>query len=141
MKKQILFLILLAPNLLFSQNNSDSIPEITPNTQAEINMEEGINKLLQKSIRLNKEKEGIEGFSVKIYTGTSREIAQKTKYKFMKKFPEITTVSYERVNPNWVVKVGKLRTKLEAQKLQNTISSEYPNTFIINVTVRTGEFD
>ena len=141
MKKQILFLILLAPNLLFSQNNSDSIPEITPNTQAEINMEEGINKLLQKSIRLNKEKEGIEGFSVKIYTGNSREIAQKTKYKFMKKFPEITTVSYERVNPNWVVKVGKFRTKLEAQKLQNTISSEYPNTFIINVTVRTGEFD
>ena len=141
MKKQILFLILLAPNLLFSQNNSDSIPEITPNTQAEINMEEGINKLFQKSIRLNKEKEGIEGFSVKIYTGNSREIAQKTKYKFMKKFPEITTVSYERVNPNWVVKVGKFRTKLEAQKLQNTISSEYPNTFIINVTVRTGEFD
>ena len=141
MKKQILFLILLAPNLLFSQNNSDSIPEITPNTQAEINMEEGINKLLQKSIRLNKEKEGIEGFSVKIYTGTSREIAQNTKYKFMKKFPKITTVSYERVNPNWVVKVGKFRTKLEAQKLQNTISSVYPNTFIINVTVRTGEFD
>mgnify|MGYP001211489811 FL=1 len=59
----------------------------------------------------------------------------------MKKFPKITTVSYERVNPNWVVKVGKFRTKLEAQKLQNTISSVYPNTFIINVTVRTGEFD
>jgi len=104
-------------------------------------MEKGIDLLLQKSFLLNKEKGGIEGFSIKIYTGESRDMARKTKYSFMRKFPEIISVSYERVSPNWVVKVGKFRTKLEAQKLQSIIRSEYPNTFIISTKIRVGQFD
>ena len=59
----------------------------------------------------------------------------------MKKFPQIKSVSYERVSPNWKVKVGKFRTKLEAEKLKNFIISEYPNCFITEIIVPIGEFD
>ena len=34
----------------------------------------------------------------------------------MKKFPEIKSIQYERISPNWKVKVGKFRTKTEAQR-------------------------
>ena len=141
MKNQIVILILLFPNLLFSQQNSDNISDTITIIESEINMEKGIDLLLQKSFLLNKKKGGIEGFSIKIYTGESRDMARKTKYGFMRKFPEIISVSYERVSPNWVVKVGKFRTKLEAQKLQSIIRSEYPNTFIISTKIRVGQFD
>ena len=39
----------------------------------------------------------------------------------MKKFPKIKSVQYERISPNWKVKVGKFRTKLESEKLKRTI--------------------
>ena len=67
---------------------------------------------------------GLDGFCIQIYNGQSREEAQRMKYRFMKLFPEITSVTYKRVNPNWKVTVGKFRTKLEAQKLQKTIKQK-----------------
>jgi hypothetical protein len=59
----------------------------------------------------------------------------------MKKFPEITSVTYERINPNWKVRAGKFRTKLEAEKLKSIISEEFPGCYISKIIVTIGEFD
>ena len=96
---------------------------------------------MHENKQINKLNNGIKGFCVQIYLGDSRDKAQKTKYRFMKKFPEIKSIQYERISPNWKVKVGKFRTKLEAQKLKRTIHSEYPNCFITEIIVPVGEFD
>lgn len=140
MKKWIPILLFLTPQFCFSQVQYDSISERKEST-IEINMQEGILDLMEKNKQINLLKEGIEGFCVQIYLGNSREKAQKTKYRFMKKFPEIKSVSYERVSPNWKVRVGKFRTKFEAEKLKSIIISEYPNCFITEVIVPVGEFD
>lgn len=140
MKKWITILLFLIPQFCFSQVQSENISERKEST-IEINMQEGISELMEKNQQINLLKEGIEGFCVQIYLGNSREKAQRTKYRFMKKFPQIKSVSYERVSPNWKVKVGKLRTKLEAEKLKNVIISEYPNCFITEIIVPIGEFD
>ena len=140
MKKWITILLFLIPQFCFSQVQSNSNSERKEST-IEINMQEGISELMERNQQINLLKEGIEGFCVQIYLGNSREKAQKTKYRFMRKFPQIKSVSYERVSPNWKVKVGKFRTKLEAEKLKNFIISEYPNCFITEIIVPIGEFD
>ena len=140
MKKWITILLFLIPQFCFSQVQSNSNSERKEST-IEINMQEGISELMERNQQINLLKEGIEGFCVQIYLGNSREKAQKIKYRFMKKFPQIKSVSYERVSPNWKVKVGKFRTKLEAEKLKNFIISEYPNCFITEIIVPIGEFD
>ena len=140
MKKLILISFFIISKVSHSQINCDTISEIH-HSKIVINYENGIKELIEKHTQINKLNNGIKGFCVQIYLGDSREKAQKTKYKFMKKFPKIKSVQYERISPNWKVKVGKLRTKLEAEKLKRTIISEYPNCFISEITVPTGEFD
>ena len=140
MKKWIPILLFIIPQFCFSQVQSDSTSERKEST-IEINMQEGISELMERNQQINLLKKGIEGFCVQIYLGNSREQAQKTKYSFMKKFPKIKSVSYERVSPNWKVRVGKYRTKIEAEKLKNFIISDYPNCFITEIIVPVGEFD
>jgi len=140
MKKLALIVFILSPILFFGQQSSDSLSNIN-SVRSTINMQKGIAELMIKNQQINKLNGGIKGYCVQIYLGESREKAQKTKYKFMKLFPEIKNVSYERVSPNWKVRVGKFRTKLESEKLQSLILSEYPNSFIIEIKVPVGEFD
>ena len=140
MKKLILISFFLISKISYSQINHDTISEIH-HSKIEINYENGIKELMEKHTQINKLNNGIKGFCVQIYLGDSRDKAQRTKYKFMKKFPEIKSIQYERISPNWKVKVGKFRTKLEAEKLKRTILSEYPNCFISEITVPIGEFD
>ena len=140
MKKLILISFFIISKISYSQINYDTISKIHHST-IKINYEEVIKELMKKHIQINKLNNGIKGFCVQIYLGDSRDKAQNTKYKFMKKFPEIKSIQYERISPNWKVKVGKFRTKLEAEKLKRTIHSEYPNCFITEIIVPVGEFD
>ena len=78
---------------------------------------------------------------MQIYSRDSREECQKIKYQFMRIFPEITTIHYERVSPNWKVRVGKYRTRLEAKKLQSIIRKVYPGSYITEINIPIGEFD
>ena len=139
MKKYILLIIILFPFLVFSQNQtaSDSVIKTDPI----INLQEGIEGLMQKNMERNKSTDGIPGYCVQLYSGNDRGKAQSLKYKFMKKFPEITSVTYERINPNWKVRAGKFRTKLEAEKLKSIISEEFPGCYISKIIVTIGEFD
>ena len=140
MKKLILISFFIISTISYSQINYDISTEIHHST-IKINYENGIKELIEKYKQINKLNNGIKGFCVQIYLGDSREKAQKTKYNFMKKFSEIKSIQYERISPNWKVKVGKFRTKLEAQRLKRTIHSEYPNCFITEIIVPIGEFD
>jgi len=139
MKIYILLIIILFPFLVFSQaqTSSDSVIKTDPI----INLQEGIEVLLQKNLEINKSTDGIEGYCVQLYSGNDRGKAQSLKYKFMKKFPEITSVTYERINPNWKVRAGKFRTKLEAEKLKSIISEEFPGCYISKIIVTIGGFD
>ena len=141
MNKLYLLIIFIIPNYIYSQQSGDQESNSLKITNHEIHMQKGIEKLLRKNQQIHYEKGGIEGFCVQIYSGDSREECQKIKYQFMKRFPEITTIHYERVSPNWKVRVGKCRTRLEAKKLQSIIRKVYPGSYITEIIVPVGEFD
>ena len=140
MKIKYFFLFIIISYSSKSQINYDSIPKIN-NSIIEINYDDGIKELMEKFQKINMLNNGIIGYSVQIYLGDNRAEAQSIKYNFMKTFPNIKSIQYERVTPNWKVKVGRFRTKIEAEKLKNMIKSKFPNCFISEITVPIGDFD
>jgi len=141
MNKLYLLILFVVPHYIYSQQSSNQESDSVKIINHEIHMQEGIKQLLRKNQQIHYEKGGIEGFCVQIYSGDSREECQKIKSQVMKRFPEITSVHYERVSPNWKVRVGKCRTKLEAKKLQSIIRKVYPGSYITEIHVPIGEFD
>lgn len=69
------------------------------------------------------------GFRVQIYSGLGRDDAYAEQSKFRALFPGVASyVSYTQ--PNYRVRVGDFRTKLEAQKFVNDLKKNYSSLFI-----------
>ena len=141
MNKLYLLIVFIIPNYIYSQQSGNQEFNSFKITNHEIHMQKGIEQLLRKSQKIDSAKGGIEGFCVQIYSGDSREESQRIKSQFIRRFPEIKSISYERVSPNWKVRVGKLRTRLEVKKLQSVIKEIYPSAYITEKIVPFGRFD
>ena len=71
----------------------------------------------------------ILGFRVQIFSGLGRDEAYAEQTRFKLLHPNITSyVSYTQ--PNYRVRVGDFRTKLEAQKFMNELKKKYTSMFI-----------
>lgn len=69
------------------------------------------------------------GFRVQIFSGLGREDAYAEQKRFKSFFPDVTSyVGYTQ--PNYRVRVGDFRTKLEAQKFVNELKEQYSSLFI-----------
>lgn len=69
------------------------------------------------------------GFRVQIFSGLGRDEAYSEQSKFRSLFPGVNSyVSYTQ--PNYRVRVGDFRTKLEAQKFVNELKKNYSSLFI-----------
>lgn len=52
------------------------------------------------------------------------------KAEFVEKYPEVPCyVTFQQ--PYYKVRIGDLRTKMEAEKLLKRIEAEYPNAFVV----------
>ena len=73
----------------------------------------------------------LSGFRVQIYSGLDRQSAYFEQAKFKIKYPAIKTyISYTQ--PNYKLRVGDFRTKLEAEKLMNELKKNYSSMFIFS---------
>jgi propanediol dehydratase small subunit len=92
-----------------------------------------LDSLLNRHIRINKAKGTIEGYRVQIHiaSGTnSKKMANDTKAAFLSKYPDIEAyVIYQQ--PNFKVRAGDFRTRLEAHKLLHNLKRDYPGAFIV----------
>ncbi|QQL48748.1 SPOR domain-containing protein [Mucilaginibacter ginkgonis] len=71
------------------------------------------------------------GYRVQIYTGSNRTEAFKAQAKFQEDYPDVPTyISYRE--PNFKVRIGDFRTRLEAAKMQQNLKPWFPLMFIIN---------
>ncbi|MEJ7778008.1 MAG: SPOR domain-containing protein [Daejeonella sp.] len=69
------------------------------------------------------------GFRVQIFSGLERADVYVEQTKFRSLYPSITSyVSYTQ--PNYRLRVGDFRTRLEAQKFINEIQKHYSSVFI-----------
>ena len=126
MKHKLIHLFLfcfLFTSVAFSQDNTVG--------KVEIVQSESIDRLMLKHVIINTEKETIDGFRIQIHFGGEREKAKSIKTKFLQQFPEMPAYEIYQ-QPNFKVRVGDFRTRLEAQKFMNQIASSFPSSFIVS---------
>jgi len=94
-----------------------------------------IDTLIARRPTLNKSnivgEETASGFRVQIYFGSNRQAAYNAQAKFNEEYPELHTyITY--IEPNFRVRAGDFRTRLEAQKLQSELTGIFPILFVIS---------
>ncbi len=73
----------------------------------------------------------VYGFRVQAYFGTDRKEAYKIQVKLKQQYPNFETyISYNL--PNYRIKIGDFRNRLEAEKLLSQLRPTYPTLFIFN---------
>lgn len=88
-----------------------------------------IKELVNKHIEINS-KATINGYRVKIHFGADKNQAYEVKKKFSEKFPNVPAYAkYDQ--PNFNIRVGDFRTKLEAYKFLKEVQVEFPSAFLV----------
>jgi len=98
-----------------------------------------LDTLVEKHIRINENRRGIDGYRIQIFFDSganSKTRAQSIYESFRAKYPE-TGAYLTFKSPNYKVRVGDFRTRLDAQRYLNTIIGEYPNAWIIEDMINT----
>lgn len=106
-----------------------SFSQATDSAKVEIVQDFKIRELVEKHIEINS-KAPIKGYRVKIHFGTDKNKAKEIKGNFIAKFPDVP--AYEKYDqPNFNIRVGDFRTKLEAYKFLKEIQPDFPAAFIV----------
>lgn len=72
----------------------------------------------------------INGFRVQLYFDSDRTTINNARSRFISQFPRVDTyVEYNA--PNYYLKVGDFRTRLEAEKIKAAMTAEFPTSFVI----------
>ncbi|MFZ4414800.1 MAG: SPOR domain-containing protein, partial [Bacteroidales bacterium] len=111
-----------------------SVKTFAQNTgKLDIIQDEKINELLSKHLKINEVINTIPGFRINVFFqsgNNSKTGAIQCKAAFTEKYPDIEAyVVYEE--PNFKVKIGDFRTRMEARGFVQQIKMDFPDAFVI----------
>lgn len=87
-------------------------------------------ELIDSTLLDYKQSRKIEGYRIQIYFGGDRKEASKVKADFLRKYSEYEAYTlYQR--PNFKIRVGNFRNKLETQKLYHELKETFNTVFIV----------
>jgi hypothetical protein len=103
-----------------------------------------IDTLAAKRLALNKaggaDAGTVNGYRVQIFTGPNRKDAYNVQAKFQEEFPDIRTyIIYSE--PNFKVRAGDFRTRLEAEKMEEELKKWFTGMFIIPEKINLPKLD
>jgi hypothetical protein len=81
-----------------------------------------------------------DGFRVLIFSGSSRSEAYDVQAKFQEKYPDIRTYLAYR-EPDFKVKVGDFRSRLEAEKMVQELKRSFAGLFIVAEKINPPKLD
>ena len=126
-RSAIILIQLVYSFLCFETQSQDSTLE---NKTTTINQDPRIHELIQKRSDIEEKKEGMPGFRVQIFFGSTKQTALQTKTDYSELFKDVETYIIYDI-PYFKVRVGNFRTHLEAQKLLALAKVNYPSAFIV----------
>jgi hypothetical protein len=92
--------------------------------------DEKVSTLLNRRLEENRLKQTSEGFRVQLHFGNDRDKAREVKSKFLNQHQDVSAYeSYQQ--PNFRIRVGNFRTRLEAMKFLKSIKSDFPSAFVV----------
>lgn len=110
-----------------TQSNEDSTVVVTKDYK--------VDELIKRQKEINQQKQTIPGYRIQIYFGGNRQKANEVKADFATKHPDVNSyLSYQQ--PNFKVRAGDFRTRLEAQKFLKDIQGLYATSFIVQDDIR-----
>jgi len=99
----------------------------------EIIQDARVDELVRKHIRINQVLNTMEGFRIQVFSDSginSKNKAQAVHDECQARFPGLGVyLSFK--SPNYKVRIGDFRTRLDAQRFLIEMTSDYPNAFII----------
>ena len=124
--KILLIIVLLLPIHLSAQIEKST----TEKGEITIVFEEGIEELVNKHKKINNSKKGIEGFRLQIAFASKKEDIKQRRLDFIGKYPDIP-IYLTYTAPYYKLRIGNFRNKLQAEKMQNKIRSNYPGVYVV----------
>lgn len=119
----IIMLTLLFPFVLWGQKTGTVTVDANPK----------IDQIMEAYAQLMSQNPGTDGFRILIFSDSgnrSKAAAIQEKENFEQKFPDIEAYIFFE-EPNYKVRVGNFRTRLDAERCLNKISGAYSNTIIV----------
>lgn len=72
----------------------------------------------------------IDGYRIQLFFDSDRNAVNNARSIFISKFPKVDT--YIEFNaPNFFLKVGDFRTRIEAEKIKSEVEADFPTSFVI----------
>ena len=105
---------------------------IAQNGDIQVKKDARINALVAKQSEVvpPDTKTKIKGFRVQLYFDSDRGTINNARSRFIAQYPRVDTyVEYNA--PNYYLKVGDFRTRLEAEKIKAAMTAEFPTSFVI----------
>lgn len=134
-------IILFWTTILYCQSTDSTKTDIFTKLQmkeshsgnVKIYQEDRITGLVLKHIEINQKQNGFMGYRVQIYFGSGGEAKKKAgeiKKEIAELYPDVEShIIYE--SPNFKLRLGDFRTKVEAYKFKKELEDKYPSAFIV----------
>jgi len=122
-------------NKIISNVDTSLILEMNDSIRASSDIAPQLDSLLDNIAKNNRAKGFIQAYTVQVYTGNNRKIAEDAKLRVYKLLPVITPkLSY--IQPNYKVKVGIFYNKLDAYSTHSYLKKSFPTAIIIPERIR-----
>ena len=123
----ILIFLLIRVNTVFAQDREAT------DGKTEIFQDSRVDLLVNKHIQINQTLNTMDGFRIQVFSesgNNSKTRAQSVQSDFQSRFPDIG-VYLTFKSPNYRVRIGDFRTKLDVQRFLMALTADYPNAFIV----------
>lgn len=128
---RVLWVFLVIVLMVVRQANGQAVqpPPVKPGKVA-YQYDHRLDTLIEKHVRINETKNSIPGYRVQIYFGGQRTKANETKSEFLKKYPETSAyLIYQQ--PNFKIRVGDFRDRLQAYEFYMKLIADFKTAFIV----------
>ncbi|TAL57629.1 MAG: SPOR domain-containing protein [Bacteroidetes bacterium] len=126
----LLLTILSLSGFVQAQTPGDSLRHFS--VDSNILQDKRVNELMLKHILINEaKKEKMKGYRVQIHFGPEKSKALDVRANFTMQYAN-SKAHLDYHQPYFKIRVGDFRTKLEAYKLLQEISDDFPGAFIVS---------
>jgi hypothetical protein len=111
-------------------NNSAGGKKDKPGVVPQLTVNDKVNAVLDSIDRLNAIRKFVDGFTIQIYSGQSREEANNAKKTMVEQVADMKA-DLQYLQPKFRVKTGSYFTRLEAQKDLTRLKRIFPNAILV----------
>lgn len=109
---------------------------LTPSV--EVVSDKRVGTLVEKHTEINQRGKG-KGYRVQIYFGSDKAKAKEMKAKFLNLYGREMRAYEPYEQPNFKIRVGDFRTRMEAYRFWKKIKADFPTAFIVESDIEPGE--